>query len=98
MKRWAIPALVGGIIFGPSVPVPGDPMQSPGEGWEWHGQTDESGQPIIGKGAWYNPGTNESLSPDPNHALPIGPHTDYVDPQGKQWRVYPDGRVEPKEP
>ncbi|NJL55465.1 hypothetical protein HC928_09950, partial [bacterium] len=37
-----------------------------------------------------------SLHPDLNHPQPIGPHWDYKDTTGKQWRIFPDGRCEPK--
>lgn len=60
----------------PQVPYPGnDPTQAPGEGWQ------RKGKPPVGgnKGAWNNPGTNESLHPDLNHPAPIGPHWDYRD-------------------
>lgn len=69
---------------GSIVPTPpADPTQSPGEGWEWRGQ-----QPVGGdKGAWYNPNTGESLHPDLDHPLPIGPHWDYTDPEGKTQRL-----------
>jgi hypothetical protein len=70
-----------------------DPTKSPGDGWEWRPPT---GKPGDGKGAWHNPGTGESLHPDLDHPAPIGGHYDYIDPAGKKWRVYPDGRREPK--
>ncbi len=38
-----------------------------------------------------DPETGESLHPDLNHPQPIGPHWDYVDPRGGQWRISPDG-------
>lgn len=69
-----------------------DPSQSPGADWEWGGP----GDPGSGRGAWYNPRTGESLHPDLNHPAPIGPHWHYVDPNGQGWRVYSDGRMEPK--
>ncbi len=68
-----------------------NPEEPPGEGWEWRGKG-----PIGSKeGAWYNPETEESLHPDltnPAHE----PHYDYTAPDGSQWRIYPDGRIEPK--
>jgi YD repeat-containing protein len=79
-------------------PVPwDDPSRSPGTEWEWRGP----GTPGSEEGAWYNPGTTESLHPDLNHAPPIGPHWDYSNPanngpNGRGWRAYPDGRLEPK--
>lgn len=73
-------------------PIPDDPQQCPGPGWEWRGK-----QPVGGdKGAWHNPETGESLHPDLDHPEPIGPHWDYTDRNGNGWRVYPDGRKEPK--
>ena len=44
----------------------------------------------------YNPETGESLRPDLNHSDPIGPHWDYRDPDGKWWRIFPDGGMEAK--
>ncbi|MGI2909278.1 polymorphic toxin type 37 domain-containing protein [Tolypothrix sp. VBCCA 56010] len=73
-------------------PIPNDPTQPPAEGWEWRGKNPPGGN----EGAWYNPGTKESLHPDFNHPPPIGPHWDYVDPKKRQWRIFPDGRIEPK--
>jgi RHS repeat-associated protein len=73
-------------------PIPDKPDQCPGEGWEWRGK-----QPVGGdKGAWHNPETGESLHPDLDHPAPIGPHWDYTDRNGKGWRIFPDGRREPK--
>ena len=44
----------------------------PGDDFEWRGQL-----PIGGdKGAWVNPNTGDSLHPDLNHPMPIGPHWD----------------------
>ena len=83
----------GGTVQASMPPVPwADPTQPPGADWEWRGPDAPGGE----KGAWYNPGTGESLHPDMNHPAPIGPHWDYVDPNGQGWRVYPDGRMEPK--
>jgi hypothetical protein len=66
---------------------------SPGEGWEWRGP----GAPgTPNRGAWYNPATKETLHPDLAHGDPIGPHYDYRAPDGTFYRIYPDGRVEPK--
>lgn len=63
------------------------PLGRPGPDFEWRGGN---------KGAWYNPKTGEYWRPDPSHGPPQGPHWDYRDPAGGRWRVYPDGRVEPK--
>jgi len=77
----------------PEMDYPGDdPAKAPSEEWEWRG----SGPPESGQGAWYNPGTTESLHPDLKHAPPKGPHWDYIDPDGGEWDGYPDGRWVPK--
>jgi len=77
----------------PTVPFPGwDPTIAPNGEVGWRGK----GDPASGRGAWVNPNTGEVYHPNLNHLLPIGPHWDYTDANGKQWRVYPDGRVEPK--
>jgi RHS repeat-associated protein len=69
--------------------IPKDPKQKPHPDFEWRGPDD--------KGAWYNPKTGESLWPDMNHANPIGPHWDYIDPSGRGWRALPDrGIMRPK--
>ncbi len=74
-------------------PLPGDPTQSPGEGWEWRG----NGPPGSSEGAWTKPGTKESLHPDLGHGQPIGPHWDYRDRHGNDWRVDPKtGKMTPK--
>jgi RHS repeat-associated protein len=67
--------------------VPDNPANPPGEDWEWRGK----GQPGSSEGSWYNPGTGESLHPDLNHPPPIGPHWDWTDPHGGQWRIPPGG-------
>jgi RHS repeat-associated protein len=75
------------------VPVPADPKDPPGPDWEWRGK----GDPGTDKGSWYNPGTGESMHPDLKHPEPVGPHWDYTDPSGKQWRVDPgSGMMTPK--
>jgi hypothetical protein len=77
----------------PAVPFPGfDPTVAPNDQVGWRGKGDHA----SGKGSWVNPNTGEVYHPDLNHPLPIGPHWDYTDAKGKQWRLYPDGRVEPK--
>ena len=48
-------------------------------------------------GSWYNPGTKESLHPDLDHGDPIGPHWDYKSPGGKTFRLFPDGKLTPKD-
>ena len=76
-----------------NISYPGNnPSKSPGKDYEWRG----NGEPGSGKGNWYNPQTGEKWNPDLNHAGPIGPHWDYTDSFGNQFRVYPDGTIEPK--
>ena len=72
---------------------PSDPAKPPGPGWEWRGR---AGSPPGGKdGAWFNPKTGESLSPDLEHDEPLGPHYDYRAPGKKEfYRWFPDGRFE----
>jgi RHS repeat-associated protein len=68
--------------------IPDDPSTAPGPDWEWRGGD---------KGQWFNPKTGESLRPDLDHLDPIGPHWDYKKRgESKGWRIFPDGRVEPK--
>lgn len=67
--------------------IPDNPDESPGEDWEWRGK----GEPGSKEGAWYNPKTGESLHPDLDHRPPVGPHWDWKDPSGRQWRVPPGG-------
>jgi len=68
------------------------PENSPGKGYEWRG----SGPPGSSQGNWYNPATTEYLHPDLNHPDPVGPHWDYRDPRGKEWRCNSDGTFSPK--
>lgn len=35
--------------------------------------------------------------PDLGHGELQGPHYDYTAPDGSHYRVYPDGRIEPKQ-
>ncbi|MGH3117445.1 MAG: hypothetical protein ACRDQ2_10105, partial [Gaiellales bacterium] len=79
--------------FRPSAPPNfSNPAQSPGAGWQWRG----TGPPGSRQGSWHNPQTGESLHPDLSHRGPIGAHYDYRAPNGVDYRVYPDGRIEPK--
>lgn len=75
-------------------PYPGDDgAVSSGEDWEWRGPDAPGGE----KGAWFNPKTGETLKPDLNHDLPIGPHWDYIPyKNGPQHRISPDGTILPK--
>jgi hypothetical protein len=80
----------------PEVKYPGnDPTKSPGEGWEWKGK----GVQGESQGSYTNPETGESLHPDLGHSTEgkgIGPHWDYKSPDGRWYRVYPDGTIQPK--
>jgi RHS repeat-associated protein len=78
---------------GPSAsPNFSNPSEPPGPGWEWRGK----GAPGSSQGSWYNPSTDESLHPDLGHGPPLGPHYDYVAPNGTPYRLYPDGSLVPK--
>jgi RHS repeat-associated protein len=70
-----------------------NPAESPGEGWEWKGNGPEGSS----EGSWVNPETGEKLYADLNHPELQGSHYDYTAPDGSQYRIYPDGRIEPKE-
>ena len=59
--------------------------------WKWHG----SDKPSTGKGTWINGETGEKIHFHP-YSRKHGPHTDYTDPDGNEWRLYPDGRRELK--
>ena len=67
-------------------PVPANPGDSPGEGWEWKGK----GTPESGKGNWVNPETGQKIHPDLNHPLPKGPHWGLTNPDGSKWDYFPD--------
>jgi hypothetical protein len=70
------------------------PTTAPGSDWTWRGKP---GEPIGGdKGAWFNPKTGETMHPDLGHGGTIGPHWDWRDPDGNFWRLFPDGRIEPR--
>jgi hypothetical protein len=79
-------------LLGGAKPNFADPAQSPGEGWEWRG----NGPPGSSQGSWYNPSTGASLHPYLGHPDPIGPHYDYKAPDGKTYRIGPDGTATPK--
>jgi RHS repeat-associated protein len=77
---------------GPWKPDFENPSKPPGPGWEWRGK----GPPGSGEGSWYKPGTGESLHPDPDTET-HGEHQDYEPKDGSgDSRIYPDGRMEPK--
>jgi hypothetical protein len=81
------------LVVRPPLPeFPKDPSFPPGPGFEWRGQPwSEPGDPY---GSWYNPKTDETLSPDMDHPPPIPPHWDYQTPDGQWYRWFPDGRLE----
>jgi RHS repeat-associated protein len=81
-------------LMTPTRPFPGmDPTRAPGVGWEWRGRG-PVGSP---EGNWVNPkDRGEYLHPDLGHPAPIGPHWDWRRSDGTEWRIFPDGRVEPK--
>ena len=75
-------------------PWPGnDPTKAP-PGTEWRGQPGST--PGHREGSYYNPNTGEGFHPDLSHPDPIGPHRDYVAPDGEQYWNLPDGSVVPK--
>ncbi len=81
----------------PNIPYPGDdPTQKPGDDYEWKGKPGEAEG--GDNGAWINQKTGEQLHPDLKHKKPVGPHWDYTDGKKpvKWWRIFPDGRIEPK--
>ncbi len=53
---------------------------------KWHGPEQ--------LGSWYNEGTKEYLRMD--HSEQHAPHYDYRAPDFSEYRVYLDGRIEPK--
>ena len=73
---------------------PGYKNKSPGNGFEWRG----SSSPEDNKGNWYNPKTKESYHWDLNHAGPMKPHWDYINPNGWEngYRIYEDNSWERK--
>lgn len=70
-----------------------DPAKAP-PGTEWRGKPGST--PGSVEGNYYNPKTGESYHPDLSHPDPIGPHWDYRAPDGKWYRVLPDGTMQPK--
>jgi hypothetical protein len=70
-----------------------DPSKPPSADFVWKGRLPHTpGQ----RGNWVNLKTGEKYNPDLEHPDPIGPHYDYTDPSGGEWRVFPDGRILPK--
>lgn len=64
--------------------------------FEMKGRWRVSGSRLWPEGSWHDPTTKESLHPDLGHGLQHGPHWDYRDPSGHDWRIKPDGSVTPK--
>jgi RHS repeat-associated protein len=72
-----------------------DPSRCPDEGYIWKG----SGTPSSRKGNWVRgeKPNQETLYPDLEHPLPIGPHWDYTSPEFPNGiRIKPDGTWEEK--
>jgi hypothetical protein len=69
----------------------GNPAEPPGPGWEWKGK----GEPGSEEGSWFDRETREYLRPDFKPSS-HGPHYDYRGADGTEYRIYPDGRIEPK--
>ena len=81
-------------------PIPPDPTQPPGPGWNWEGP-DQPGGP---KGGWKGP-CGDSLHWDPKPHKHIGPHWDYTDQYGNNYRYdpktgtwHPDKKNNPNKP
>lgn len=68
-----------------------DPATPPGSNFEWKG----NGDPGSEEGSWFDPESREYLRKDFKPSS-HGPHYDYRAPDGSRWRIYPDGRIEPK--
>ena len=69
-----------------------DPSKPPSVEWKWGGRDPQGGR----RGSYYKPGTKERLRPDLEHPQPVGPHWDWTDSKGNEWRIFPDGSVVPK--
>jgi len=80
----------------PDIKYPGnDPSKSPGKDWQWKGK----GKQGSSQGNYTNPNTGEYLYPDLGHSTEgkgIVPHWDYKSPDGKWYRIFPDGKMQPK--
>jgi len=75
----------------PDVVFPGfEPGVAP-HGFDWQGQGPRGSR----AGSYHNGATGEVWFPDLDNKA-HGPHWDYKDESGRWWRVYPDGRKEPK--
>jgi RHS repeat-associated protein len=71
--------------------IPANPADAPGPDWVWKG----SGPPGSPQGQWTRPGTPEYLHWDPNEKS-YGPHWDWRDVHGNEWRIFPDGSMKLK--
>jgi RHS repeat-associated protein len=76
----------------PALPGGWDGTTPPAPGWTWRGPDAPGGN----HGAWVSPDGSQSLHPDFGHGGDIGPHTDWNDPNGGKWRIFPDGTCQPK--
>lgn len=76
----------------PMLPAGWDGLTPPAPGWEWRGKDPPGGD----RGAWVSPDGSQSLHPDFDHGGDVGGHVDWNDPDGGRWRIFPDGRCEPK--
>ena len=65
-----------------------DPSKLP-DGWGWRGR----GQPGSRNGAYYNPGTGESMHDDRTHPDGKDPHWTYTDPEGQRWDNFGSGWI-----
>ncbi len=72
-----------------------DLSQPPGDDWEWRTQNPDANPPGSNRGAWQS--GDQQLHNDP-YEKTYGPHVDYTDPDGNEWRIWPDGSMSPKYP
>ena len=72
-----------------------DLSQPPGDDWEWRTRDPEANPPGSNRGAWQS--GDQQLHNDP-YEKTFGPHVDYTDPDGNEWRIWPDGSMSPKYP
>ena len=75
----------------PKPKYPGDDPTKAPDGTEWRGKP--GSKPGDRVGNYHNQNTGEPYRPDLSHDPPIGPHWDYKDPNGKWYRIFPDGTV-----
>jgi len=62
---------------------------------DWRTGKPKEGKWVKQGSEWVNPKTGERVHPDLDHPH-HGRHVDYADGKGGRWRIYPDGRIEPK--